>query len=47
LIYIIRHGKTELNKSNVLQGRSNYPLNNEGIKQAEEVAQILKDVTFT
>ena len=47
MIYIIRHGKTELNKSNVLQGRSNYPLNDEGIKQAEEAAQILKDVTFT
>lgn len=27
MIYIIRHGKTELNKANVLQGRSNYPLN--------------------
>lgn len=46
MIYIIRHGKTELNKSNVLQGRSNYPLNDEGIKQAEEAAQILKNVTF-
>ena len=46
MIYIIRHGKTELNKSNVLQGRSNYPLNDEGIKQAEDAAQILKDVTF-
>ncbi len=46
MIYIIRHGKTELNKSNVLQGRSNFPLNDEGIKQAEDAAQILKDVTF-
>ena len=46
LIYIIRHGKTELNKSNVLQGRSDYPLNDEGIKQAEEAAFILKNVTF-
>lgn len=46
LIYIIRHGKTELNKSNVLQGRSDYPLNDEGIKQVEEAAYILKNVTF-
>jgi len=46
LIYIIRHGKTELNKSNVLQGRSDYPLNDEGIKQVEEAAYVLKNVTF-
>ena len=46
MIYIIRHGKTELNKSNVLQGRSDYPLNDEGIKQAEEAAYVLKNVTF-
>ena len=38
MIYIIRHGKTELNKAKVLQGRSNFPLNEEGIRQAEEVA---------
>ena len=46
MIYIIRHGKTELNKSNVLQGRSDYPLNDEGIKQVEEAAYNLKNVTF-
>ena len=38
MIYIIRHGKTELNKAKVLQGRSNFPLNEEGIRQAEEAA---------
>ena len=46
MIYIIRHGKTELNKSNVLQGRSNYPLNDEGIRQAEETAKLLESVEF-
>lgn len=46
MIYIIRHGKTELNRSNVLQGRSDYPLNDEGIRQAEVAAQILKDITY-
>ena len=45
-IYIIRHGKTELNKANVLQGRSNYPLNDEGIKQAQNAADMLKDIQF-
>lgn len=38
MIYIIRHGKTELNKKNVLQGRSDHPLNDEGIMQAQEAA---------
>lgn len=46
MIYIIRHGKTELNKANVLQGRSNYPLNEEGIKQAKEAAEKLRDIHF-
>ena len=46
MIYIIRHGKTELNKANVLQGRSDYPLNEEGIKQAEAAAEKLKEIRF-
>ena len=36
MIYIIRHGKTELNRQNVLQGRSDHPLNEEGIRQFAE-----------
>ena len=46
MIYIIRHGKTALNKANALQGRSNYPLNDEGIRQAEEAAERLKNIHF-
>ena len=46
MIYIVRHGKTELNKAKVLQGRSNFPLNEEGVRQAEETAERLGDVTF-
>lgn len=38
MIYLVRHGQTELNVRRVLQGRSNYPLNDEGIRQALEVA---------
>ena len=45
MIYIIRHGKTELNKAKVLQGRSNFPLNEEGILQAREAAELLGDVS--
>ena len=47
MIYIIRHGKTELNKANALQGRSNYPLNEEGILQAKEAAKKLEGITFS
>ena len=46
MIYIIRHGKTELNKANVLQGRSNYPLNEEGIEQAKKAAENLRGIRF-
>ena len=47
MIYVIRHGKTELNNAGVLQGRSDHPLNEEGIRQAEEAAAALKDIGFT
>ncbi|MBO5560547.1 MAG: histidine phosphatase family protein [Firmicutes bacterium] len=47
MIYIIRHGETKLNKANVLQGRSNYPLNDDGKKQAEVAAEILKRINFS
>ena len=46
MIYIIRHGQTELNIRNVLQGRSNHPLNETGIRQAEEAAERLKGISF-
>ncbi len=46
MIYIIRHGKTELNKANVLQGRSNHPLNEEGVEQAKKAAENLREIHF-
>ena len=39
MLYIIRHGKTELNAKMLMQGRSNHPLNETGIAQAEEAAE--------
>lgn len=36
ILYIIRHGETGMNRKKVLQGRSNMPLSEEGIHQAEE-----------
>lgn len=41
-IYIIRHGQTALNKEAVLQGRSDYPLNEKGIDQAEAAREALQ-----
>ena len=37
MIYIIRHGQTAKNKANVLQGRSDVPLNEAGVQQLMEV----------
>ncbi len=45
-IYMIRHGQTDWNKKNLLQGRSDIPLNEEGRKMAEEAAYKLKDIDF-
>lgn len=46
MIYIVRHGKTDLNQANVLQGRSDHPLNDEGLAQARSAADRLRDVCF-
>ena len=46
MVYIIRHGQTELNNRKVLQGRSDHPLNATGIAQAREAANRLKGVSF-
>ena len=35
-VYILRHGQTDKNKQNVLQGRSDLPMNEAGLHQAEE-----------
>ena len=43
MIYMIRHGQTELNNRSVLQGRSDYPLNGSGIVQAEAAARRLRE----
>ena len=47
MIYIVRHGQTEMNNRKVLQGRSNYPLNEAGIAQAQKAAEELKHIAFT
>ena len=42
-ISIIRHGQTDWNKENLFQGRSNNALNATGIKQAKDLALLLKN----
>lgn len=45
-IYLVRHGKTDWNKVHKAQGRVDIPLNEEGKKQAEEVAKKLNNIKF-
>lgn len=42
-IYLIRHGQTAMNKTMSLQGRSNLPLNDTGIRQAEEAGRKFRE----
>ena len=42
MIYLIRHGQTVKNKENVLQGRSNSPLNEAGKQQAQAAGEMLE-----
>ena len=45
-LYVIRHGETEWNKLFVLQGATDIPLNENGIKQAKEASNKFKDIHF-
>lgn len=46
MLYIVRHGKTDSNENGRYGGRIDVKLNEEGIRQAEEVALKLKDIKF-
>ncbi|MBI2025885.1 MAG: histidine phosphatase family protein [Candidatus Levybacteria bacterium] len=46
-IYIFRHGETLDNKSHTFSGFRNVPLDENGIQEARQIAQKLKDVTPT
>lgn len=43
MIFIIRHGETQKNKKKLLQGRSNDPLNEAGIAQAEQAREYFEN----
>lgn len=46
-IYFIRHGETLWNTLKIFQGRSDSPLTELGISQAEKLLEKLKDIEFT
>lgn len=50
-ICLVRHGETEWNSEGILQGKTDIPLNDLGIQQAEECADYLSqfqwDVVIT
>ncbi|MGL4987712.1 MAG: histidine phosphatase family protein [Cetobacterium sp.] len=45
-IYFVRHGETVWNTLKIFQGRSNSPLTELGISQAEKLSAHLKDINF-
>ena len=45
-IYLVRHGETDYNINNLLQGTSDISLNNTGIKQAHILKEQIKDLKF-
>lgn len=45
-IYLTRHGQTDLNAQNLMQGRSDIPLNETGKAQARAAKEKLGDVKF-
>ena len=45
-IYLVRHGETDWNVKNIIQGQIDIPLNKKGENQALEIANELKDIHF-
>lgn len=45
-IYITRHGQTDYNKQSLMQGRSDIPLNETGLAQAEATKEKIGDIKF-
>jgi len=43
-IYFVRHGETEYNKKNIIQGEKDVPLNSEGQLQAERLSLRFQDL---
>ncbi len=46
-LYVVRHGETDWNKRNQVQGATDNPLNETGLKQADQTGKNLADIQFT
>ena len=46
MIYVIRHGQTDLNKERKMQGRMGLPLNEYGLEQAQSLKDELQNINF-
>ena len=46
-LYVVRHGQTDWNIIGLIQGLTDIELNSNGIDQANEVAQQLKNINFS
>lgn len=44
--YFIRHGQTDWNHQQIVMGQQDIPLNATGIEQAQQAAELLKDIPF-
>lgn len=45
-IYLVRHGETEWNREEKIQGQADLPLNKKGLEQALVLAEKLSDISF-
>ena len=45
-LYLVRHGETSWNIERKVQGQTDIPLTETGVRQAEKVREELKDVAF-
>ncbi|MEH6890204.1 histidine phosphatase family protein [Bacillus sp. JJ864] len=46
MIYVVRHGQTDLNREGRLQGRAGLSLNEHGVEQAKRLRDKLKNIKF-
>ena len=45
-LYVVRHGSTLMNEQDYIQGSINISLSDQGIKQANDLKEKVKDVSF-